>query len=137
MRGLNGKVAIVTGATKAIGIATAERLGAEGVQVVGCGRDTESGEGCAERIRENGGIAEFVRCDIGMEEQVRDVIAAAVSRFGRLDIVVNLAAASDAVIANGRRSVTAETNEGHMSQLPIRSEERRVGKWGVRTCRTR
>src|SRR3546814_10014215 len=87
MRGLNGKVAIVTGATKAIGIATAERLGAEGVQVVGCGRDAESGERCAERIRENGGIAEFVHCDIGMEEQVRDVIAAAVSRFGRLDIV--------------------------------------------------
>src|SRR3546814_5761522 len=56
MRGLNGKVAIVTGATKAIGIATAERLGAEGVQVVGCGRDAESGERCAERINENGGI---------------------------------------------------------------------------------
>src|SRR3546814_4233217 len=54
-----------------------------------------------------------------MEEQVRDVIAAAVSRFGRLDIVVNLAAASDAVIANGRRSVTEETNEGLMRQLKI------------------
>src|SRR3546814_11076054 len=61
----------------------------------------------------------FVHCDIGMEEQVRDVIAAAVSRFGRLDIVVNLAAASDAVIANGRRSVTEETNEGLMRQLKI------------------
>src|SRR3546814_10317113 len=125
MRGLNGKVAIVPGATKAMGIATAERLGAEGVQVVGCGRGAESGERCAERIRENGGIAEFVHCDIGMEEQVRDVIAAAVSRFGRLDIVVNLAAASDAVIANGRRSGTEETNEGLMRQLKIdlRSEE--------------
>src|SRR3546814_8900499 len=54
-----------------------------------------------------------------MEEQVRDVIAAAVSRFGRLDIVVNLAAASDAVIANGRRRVTEETNEGLMRQLKI------------------
>src|SRR3546814_16042589 len=69
MRGLNGKVAIVTGATKAIGIATAERLGAEGVQVVGCGRDAESGERCAEGIRENGGIAELVHCDKSTAER--------------------------------------------------------------------
>src|SRR3546814_15134889 len=100
--------------------------------------------------------SDLVHCDIGMEEQVRDVIAAAVSRFGRLDIVVNLAAASDAVIANGRRSVTEETNEGLMCQLKIdliapiwffnysipemkkvRWEERRVGKECGSTVKSR
>jgi NAD(P)-dependent dehydrogenase (short-subunit alcohol dehydrogenase family) len=119
MRGLQGKVAIVTGATKDMGEATAERLAAEGVKVLCCGRDSERGEQCAARIRANGGEAQFVRVDVGVEEDVRNAISTAIARFGRLDIVVNLAAAVDEVRAGGGKRVTEETNEGFLRQINI------------------
>lgn len=119
MRGLQGKVAIVTGATKDIGEATAERLAAQGVRILGCGRDSERGERCAERIRANGGEAQFVRVDVGIEEEVRNVVRTAVDEYGQLDIVVNLAAAVDAVRGGGAKRVTEETNEGFLRQINI------------------
>ena len=119
VRGLTGKVAIVTGATKDMGEAVAERLGAEGEKVVCCGRDQHRGENCAARIRASGGEAQYVRVDVGVEDEVRNVIATAVSKFGRLDIVVNLAAAVDAIRGGGARRVTEETNESLMRQINI------------------
>ena len=119
MRGLKGKVAIVTGATKDMGEAVAERLGAEGVKVLCCGRDSGRGEQCAARIRANGGEAQFARVDVGIEEEVRNVVVVAVSKFGRLDIVVNLAAAVDAVRGGGARRVTEETNDSLLRQINI------------------
>jgi NAD(P)-dependent dehydrogenase (short-subunit alcohol dehydrogenase family) len=88
MRGLKGKVAIVTGATKDMGEAVAERLAAEGAKVLCCGRDSVRGEQCAARIRENGAEARFARVDVSIEEDVRNAISTAVATFGRLDIVV-------------------------------------------------
>src|SRR5580704_17657189 len=111
MRGLKGKVAIVTGATKDMGEAVAERLAAEGAKILCCGRDSARGEQCAARIRENGGEAQFARVDVSLEDDVRNAVSTAVAKFGRLDIVVNLAAAVDMVRGGGTRSVTEETNE--------------------------
>jgi NAD(P)-dependent dehydrogenase (short-subunit alcohol dehydrogenase family) len=119
MRGLTGKVAIVTGATKDMGMAVAERLGDEGVKVICCGRDSESGEQCAAGIRAKGGEAEFFRVDVGVEEDVKSVVSAAVERFGRLDIVVNVAALVGAVSEGRARRVTEETNEGFLDHIRI------------------
>ncbi|MCU1486518.1 MAG: Short-chain dehydrogenase [Actinomycetia bacterium] len=95
MRGLTGKVALVTGATQAMGGAIALRLADEGAAIVGVGRSVERGEAVAAAIRATGGEAIFVPTDISDEGQVRRSVEQAVERFGRLDIVVNNAASMD------------------------------------------
>jgi NAD(P)-dependent dehydrogenase (short-subunit alcohol dehydrogenase family) len=119
MLGLKGKTAIVTGATGGIGAVIAERLAAEGVKVLCTGRNADKGEQGAAAIRAKGGEAQFVSLDLGVEDEVRNVVSAAVSIFGKLDIVVNNAAATDAAIAEGNRRITDETNEGFQRQFDI------------------
>lgn len=94
-RGLRGRVAIVTGATQTMGETIAARLAAEGAIVVGVGRSAERGESVAERIRSSGGDATFRRCDVSIEDDVAAVVEGIVHDHGRIDIVVNNAAAFD------------------------------------------
>ncbi len=92
---LDGKVAIVTGASSGIGRAIARRFAAEGAQVVIA--DTvldpiEGGDPTHDLIAHGGGSAAFVQTDIADGESVDHLIAATVQRFGRLDVLVNNAA---------------------------------------------
>ncbi|HLZ84897.1 MAG TPA: SDR family oxidoreductase [Caulobacteraceae bacterium] len=84
------KVAIVTGAAGGIGAAIAERLAVEGARVIAAGRSEDTTRAAAEKIiGQNGGeTAPFV-CDVGDEAQVAACAEFAVSRFGRLDVIVN------------------------------------------------
>jgi NAD(P)-dependent dehydrogenase (short-subunit alcohol dehydrogenase family) len=91
---LGGKVAVVTGSTGGMGEGIARRLAAEGAAVVISGRRVEQGETVARQIVEQGGQAAFVRADIGSEADCVALIRAAPDRFGRLDILVNNAAAT-------------------------------------------
>jgi NAD(P)-dependent dehydrogenase (short-subunit alcohol dehydrogenase family) len=109
VRGLSGKVALVTGATKAMGGAVAARLASEGASVVLTGRSVELGEEAATRIRENGHRAAFVATDVSREEDVQQAVTTAVATFGRLDIVVNNAAALDGT--TGEQAVVEEPTE--------------------------
>lgn len=119
MKGLSGKVAIVTGATKDMGEAVAERLASEGVKVLCCGRDALRGESCASRIRARGGEARFLATDVSIETDVQRAISTAVETFSRLDIVVNLAAAVDVIRGGGAKQVTEESTEGFQRQLTV------------------
>ncbi|MGW0228027.1 SDR family NAD(P)-dependent oxidoreductase [Actinopolymorpha singaporensis] len=85
---LNGKVAVVTGATSGIGATTAERMVNEGASVVLAGRRRHRGEEIAARL---GPAADFLATDVTSEEDMRDLITRAVERFGRLDCLVNSA----------------------------------------------
>jgi NAD(P)-dependent dehydrogenase (short-subunit alcohol dehydrogenase family) len=96
MSGLDGKVALVTGATGAMGEAIAHRLARGGAIVVGIGRGAERGAAAAERIRADGLRAYFAAADISREEAVEEVVESAARRYGTIDIVVNNAAALDA-----------------------------------------
>jgi NAD(P)-dependent dehydrogenase (short-subunit alcohol dehydrogenase family) len=80
-RRLEGKVALVTGAASGNGLAIAERYAREGALVVGADL-VEPAEG----VRP--GDALFVRCDVTSGADVEAAVAAAVERFGRLDVVV-------------------------------------------------
>jgi NAD(P)-dependent dehydrogenase (short-subunit alcohol dehydrogenase family) len=93
MRGLSGKVAIVTGANGRMGEAILVRLAEEGCRVLGVGRNSDTGEAIAEKVRSSGGTASFVVADVGVETDVRHSVEKAVELYGRLDIVVNNAAA--------------------------------------------
>lgn len=86
---LQDKVAIVTGATKGIGVAVAQEYAREGAQVVLAGRTAELGEKVAEGIRQAGGDAMFVTADVSQRADVERLVKAAVDRYGHIDIVVN------------------------------------------------
>lgn len=98
MRALEGRTAVVTGASRGIGRAIAQRLAADGAAVVLGYRDAERNalEGVAE-IRRRGGTAHAVGADLGDLAQVRSFVARATDLLGGLDIVVNNAAESEQV----------------------------------------
>ncbi len=89
MAKLDGKVAVITGASSGIGEATAEALAAEGASVMIAARRRERLEDLVERISGDGGKAVAVECDITDEEQAHGLIRQAKDEFGRVDILVN------------------------------------------------
>lgn len=88
---LQGRVAFVTGAAHGIGRATALRLAREGAAVAVADRDVAAAEGTAAEIVAGGGAALAVPCDVTDTASVDAAVAAAVARFGRLDILANVA----------------------------------------------
>ena len=89
-------MAIVTGATGAMGEAIAHRLARDGATAVGVGRGADRGALAVERIRADGLRADFVAADLSREDEVAAVVEAATERYGTVDIVVNNAASLDA-----------------------------------------
>jgi NAD(P)-dependent dehydrogenase (short-subunit alcohol dehydrogenase family) len=91
---LQGKISIVTGASRGIGRAIALRLAAEGSSVVLCARDQALLDAAAIEIRASGGSAEAIALDLRLPDSGQRVADFAVGRFGRIDIVVNNAGAT-------------------------------------------
>jgi 3-oxoacyl-[acyl-carrier protein] reductase len=87
---LDGKVAIVTGSSRGIGKAIAERYAAEGAKVVvnWVGRQREA-QSVVDTIEKAGGAAFAVRADVSSSADVKDLVRATIDRFGRVDILVN------------------------------------------------
>ena len=83
------KVALITGGTAGIGLATACLFVQEGANVVVSGRNQQRGHEAIEAIRENGSEAVFVQGDVSRSEAARRMVAAASETYGRLDILVN------------------------------------------------
>lgn len=86
---LHEQVAIVTGAAHNIGRAIARRFAAEGANVLIADIQDEPGEAVAASIRSGGGEASFFHADVGTEAGNREMVAAAVARYGGLTILVN------------------------------------------------
>ena len=90
MSKLDGKVAIVTGASKGIGAAIAKALGAEGASVVVNYASSKSGADQVVRaITEKGGKAIAVKADVSKADDAKALIDDAVKAFGRVDVLVN------------------------------------------------
>ncbi len=88
MKKLTDKTAIITGATKGMGRAIAERFAEEGASVVMAGRSSDLGNDVVETIRKKGGNALFVKTDVRNQEENRALVEVALEAFGSVDIVV-------------------------------------------------
>jgi dihydroanticapsin dehydrogenase len=89
---LKDKIAVITGAAEGIGQATSELFAEEGASVVLLDIQVQ-GDQVADKIRANGGTATFIQTDISIEENVKQAMAQAEREYGRIDILVNNAAA--------------------------------------------
>jgi NADP-dependent 3-hydroxy acid dehydrogenase YdfG len=105
-RKLQGKVAVVTGASSGIGEATALALAEEGARLVLAARRRERLDELAGRIRAKGGEALPIETDVTDEGQARALVEGAVAAFGRVDMLLNIAGVG--VAAPLRNTTTAE-----------------------------
>ncbi len=83
---LDGKIAIITGATSGIGERSAELFVEEGATVVLAGRRADLGQAIAARLGQN---ASFVQADVGAEADIKALIEGTAQRFGRIDVLFN------------------------------------------------
>ena len=87
---LDGKIAVVTGATSGIGQATARLFAEEGATVVMAARRAERGEAMQAELKAAGHEALFVRTDVSKSEDCKALIEKTVEAYGRIDILVNV-----------------------------------------------
>lgn len=105
-RQLEGKVALVTGASSGIGRASASTFAREGAKVIVADVDVEGGEETVRMIKEAGGEAIFVRTDVSKAAEVEALINKTVEVYGRLDCAHN-----NAGIVGRRASIVECTEE--------------------------
>lgn len=91
---IENKVVVVTGAAQGIGQGIARDFAALGTLVVMGDLDEEKGAAAAAAIRNEGGQAIYTPCDVRKEEDIKQLLQAAVKEYGRIDILVNNAGVS-------------------------------------------
>src|SRR6266705_104468 len=101
---LGGKVAIVTGSSRGIGRAIAERMAALGAKVVISSRKAEACESVAQGIRAKGGEAAVIACNVSRKGEVEALVAETRRQFGRIDALVCNAAINPVYGPLGRLS---------------------------------
>src|SRR5712675_120298 len=105
--GIKDKIVVITGASSGLGEATARRLSAAGAKIVLGARRTKHLDALAGELTGNGGSAIAITTDVTDREQVKALVDAAVSTYGRVDVMIN--------------------NAGLMPQAPL--ERLKVEEW--------
>lgn len=85
---LTGKVALITGSTKGIGLAIARRMAEQGARVVISSRNQDACDEVAADIRAQGGDALALACNINYKEQLKALVDATLAHYGQIDILV-------------------------------------------------
>ncbi|MBV9249523.1 MAG: glucose 1-dehydrogenase [Acetobacteraceae bacterium] len=97
---LQDKVAIISGAASGMGAATARRFAREGAKVVVADVLEDDGRKVVSEVTAAGGTAEFMRLDVTQEANWKSVVEATVSKWGRLDVLVNNAGISGSAVSD-------------------------------------
>jgi NAD(P)-dependent dehydrogenase (short-subunit alcohol dehydrogenase family) len=105
---LAARVAVITGPAKGMGAAITKAFAAEGTQLALLGRDTAAIESVANEVRGAGVQAIVVRCDLTNAGQCEQGAAEAKQRFGRIDILVNVAGGSGPIGKSGVETTPQE-----------------------------
>jgi NAD(P)-dependent dehydrogenase (short-subunit alcohol dehydrogenase family) len=145
-KSLNGKVALVTGASRGIGAAIAVRLGMEGAKIVASARTAASGESrlpgtlseTVERVRKTGADVLFIKADLALAREREMLIEKAQAAFGPIDILINNAAITFFMpvtdFTEKRFKLMMEVQvyaPFHLSQLVLPSMKARKSGWIV------
>jgi len=88
-KNLNGKVALITGASKGLGKAMAVALGAAGARIALVSRSVEKLNEAGRAVQDAGGDARVFQADVSEEEQVRKLERDVAGAFGKVDILIN------------------------------------------------
>ncbi|WP_042662803.1 glucose 1-dehydrogenase [Haloferax sp. ATB1] len=111
MKGIEGGVALVSGAASGIGRATAQRFAEEGASVVAADIDVEGGEETVSRIESEGGEATFIETDVTDEDDLAAAVETAVDTYGSLDFAFNNAG------IEGGDAVFSEQDDANWNQV--------------------
>src|SRR5450755_50944 len=105
MPGVEGRVALVTGASQGIGRACALVLAGAGAKVALCARNQEELDQLASEIASNGGEAAASKIDVASEEEIKAGVKSIIASFGKIDILVNNAGvARDQLVMRMKRA---------------------------------
>ncbi|SIN35885.1 SDR family oxidoreductase [Micromonospora cremea] len=103
---MTNTIALITGANKGIGLATAEQLGARGMTVLVGARDAERGRAAQDKLRAGSADARFVPLDVTDAESVEAAAKLVEQEYGRLDVLVNNAGIA---LGDGARALPSDT----------------------------
>ena len=95
----NSRVALVTGASRGIGRATAILLSNNGHKIVLSSRSKDALVEVQEEIESSGGVAHVIPCDISSREEVENLVKGCVDHYGQLDILINNAGVTEDALA--------------------------------------
>ncbi len=124
---LKDKVAIITGSAGGMGQAAAELFASEGASIVVADVVSDAGEETARKIRDAGGKAIFVTANVAKEEEVKNMVGAAIDAFGHVDVLYNNAG----IMPSDDGSVTGTASKGAMIAL-TKSFAVQYGRHGIR-----
>jgi NAD(P)-dependent dehydrogenase (short-subunit alcohol dehydrogenase family) len=108
---MHGKVALVTGGSSGIGLATAHVFARHGASVVIAARNPQRGAAALYALRAAGAEAEFMQADVAVNDEVSSLVRAVVERYNRLDFAVNSAATDEVGLG-----LTADLSEDEFDQ---------------------
>jgi NAD(P)-dependent dehydrogenase (short-subunit alcohol dehydrogenase family) len=108
---MQGKVALVTGGSSGIGLATAQVFARQGASVVIAARNPQRGAAALFALRAAGAEAEFMQTDVAVNDEVATLVRAVVERYNRLDFAVNSAATDEVGMG-----LTADLSEEEFDQ---------------------
>jgi 3-oxoacyl-[acyl-carrier protein] reductase len=89
MAGVDGRIALVTGASQGIGRACALLLANSGAKVALCARNQEKLDQLADEIKSGGGEATAFKLDVANDDEIKAVVKAVIAQYGKVEILVN------------------------------------------------
>ena len=142
---LQGKVAIVTGGSKGIGLGIVRRLLEEGASVANVNRSTTEGEALQAEYKSQGKDCFFIQGDLTDVAACQNAVESTLKRFGRLDILINnagvndgagLDAGPDAFVESLRRNLVHYYAMAHYGLDALKSSRGTIVNIGSKVCET-